>query len=46
VLCTLHNLHFYQRLMRRVRAAIEAGRLESFAREFLGPYLSDGCKVP
>lgn len=46
VLCTLHNLQFYQRLMRRVRAAIEAGRLESFAREFLGPYLSDGGKVP
>ncbi len=31
---TIHNLHFYLELMRRIRAAIEAGRLEAFAREF------------
>jgi queuine tRNA-ribosyltransferase len=31
---TLHNLHFYLDLMRRLRAAIEAGALEAFAREF------------
>jgi queuine tRNA-ribosyltransferase len=31
---TIHNLHFYLELMRRIRAAIEAGRLEVFAREF------------
>jgi queuine tRNA-ribosyltransferase len=31
---TIHNLHFYLELMRRIRAAIEAGRLETFAREF------------
>ena len=31
---TIHNLHFYLNLMRRIRAAIETGGLESFAREF------------
>lgn len=31
---TIHNLHFYLELMRRIRAAIEAGRLEAFAQEF------------
>jgi queuine tRNA-ribosyltransferase len=35
---TLHNLHYYQRLMRRMREAIEAGRFEAFAAGFLaGP---------
>ncbi|MGZ8155644.1 MAG: tRNA guanosine(34) transglycosylase Tgt, partial [Burkholderiales bacterium] len=29
---TLHNLHYYQRLMRDVRAAIEGRRLDAFAR--------------
>jgi queuine tRNA-ribosyltransferase len=28
---TLHNLHFYQQLMRGLRAAIAAGTLASFA---------------
>jgi queuine tRNA-ribosyltransferase len=32
---TIHNLHFYIGLMRTVRAAIAAGRLEAWAREFL-----------
>jgi queuine tRNA-ribosyltransferase len=32
---TLHNLHFYLQLMRELRAAIEAGRLDAFARDFL-----------
>jgi queuine tRNA-ribosyltransferase len=31
VLCTLHNIHFYQELMRRIRAAIEAGSFEEWA---------------
>lgn len=31
---TIHNLHFYLELMRRIRAAIEAGRLDAFAQEF------------
>ncbi|MGH8442548.1 MAG: tRNA guanosine(34) transglycosylase Tgt [Nevskiaceae bacterium] len=35
---TLHNLHYYQRLMQRMREAIEAGRFEDFASELLaGP---------
>jgi queuine tRNA-ribosyltransferase len=35
---TLHNLHYYQRLMRRMREAIEAGTFEAWAGEFLaGP---------
>jgi queuine tRNA-ribosyltransferase len=32
---TLHNLHFYLELMRGLRAAIAAGRVQAFAREFL-----------
>jgi queuine tRNA-ribosyltransferase len=32
-LATLHNLFFYQALMRRIRAAIEGGTLASVARE-------------
>jgi len=31
---TLHNLHFYQDHMRRIRASIEAGTLDEFARAF------------
>jgi len=31
---TLHNLYFYQRLMRELRAAIEAGSLAAYARGF------------
>lgn len=31
---TLHNLHYYQSLMRDLRAAISAGRLDSFVRDF------------
>jgi queuine tRNA-ribosyltransferase len=31
---TIHNLHFYLTLMRRIRAAIEAGTFEQFDKEF------------
>jgi len=31
---TIHNLFFYQRLMREIRAAIAAGRLDVYAAEF------------
>ncbi len=34
-LATLHNLHFYLELMRRIRAAIEAGTLAALAGEVL-----------
>ncbi len=31
---TIHNLHYYQDLMRQIRAAIEAGDFVNFARDF------------
>ncbi len=31
---TIHNLHYYQQLMRELREAIRDGRLETYAREF------------
>ncbi len=31
---TVHNLYFYQRLMREIRAAIEVGQFEAYAAEF------------
>ena len=34
MLATIHNLHYYQELMRDIRAAIEAGRFEEFVTEF------------
>ena len=35
---TIHNLHYYLDLMRRIRTAIEAGRYDAFSAEFLaGP---------
>lgn len=35
---TIHNLHYYQGVMRRIRAAIEEGRYAAFAEQFLaGP---------
>jgi queuine tRNA-ribosyltransferase len=34
VLGTIHNLHYYQDLMRDLRAAIEAGRLEEYVAAF------------
>jgi queuine tRNA-ribosyltransferase len=35
MLATIHNLHFYQQLMRGIRASIEENRFEAFARAFL-----------
>ncbi|MES9877995.1 MAG: tRNA guanosine(34) transglycosylase Tgt [Candidatus Sedimenticola sp. PURPLELP] len=31
---TIHNLYYYQSLMRDIRGAVEAGRFDEFAREF------------
>ena len=31
---TIHNLHYYQDLMRDIRAAIESGRLDAFVEDF------------
>ena len=41
-LVTLHNLHFYLELMRRIRAAIEAGTFAEFRREFVAGYRKAG----
>jgi len=35
---TLHNLHFYQHLMRGMRAAISAGRFSAYRADFLARY--------
>jgi queuine tRNA-ribosyltransferase len=32
---TIHNLHFYLRLMRELRSAIARGEISAFARDFL-----------
>ena len=32
---TIHNLYYYQQLMAEIRAAIETGQFEKYAREFL-----------
>ncbi len=40
---TLHNLHFYQKVMQGLRAAIEQGRLDAFVEEF---YALRGLPVP
>lgn len=37
-LASLHNLRFYQRLMRDLRGAIETNRLEEFSRGFLAKH--------
>ena len=34
-LCTLHNLYFYQQMMREIRQAIENDNFEEFAQSFL-----------
>ncbi len=41
VLATLHNLTFYQDLMREIRLSIEEKRFESLRRSFLDEYLSE-----
>jgi queuine tRNA-ribosyltransferase len=41
---TVHNLYFYQRLMREIRAAIEAGRFEAYAAEFAALKRASGTR--
>ena len=48
---TIHNLYFYQRLMREIRTAIEAQRFEAYAAEFYaskasGSGVEQGTEVP
>ncbi len=40
-LCSLHNVHFYQRLMAKIRAAISEDRYGDFKAEFKNKYLGD-----
>ncbi len=40
---TWHNLHYFQDLMRDLRAAIEAGRLTDFITEFRSLRAADAC---
>ncbi len=40
-LATYHNLAFYQRVMRGIRAAIESDRLIEFRREFISKYAAE-----
>lgn len=42
---TIHNLHFYQDLMRGLRSAIEQGRLSAFASQFLSEQQNLGTKA-
>jgi queuine tRNA-ribosyltransferase len=39
---TIHNLHYYQELMRGIRAAIEAGRYAEFVESFRAARASGG----
>ncbi len=34
MLASIHNLHYYLDLMRRVRGALDEGRFAGFARQF------------
>jgi queuine tRNA-ribosyltransferase len=38
VLASIHNVHFYEQLMRRARAAVVEGGYPEFQREFLAGY--------
>jgi queuine tRNA-ribosyltransferase len=38
ILCSVHNVHFYQSLVGQARAAVQAGRYEDFHRDFLTTY--------
>jgi queuine tRNA-ribosyltransferase len=46
VLCTLHNVTFYQDLMRDIRTAIEESRFEEFRTRFLSAYAPDVLAGP
>jgi len=39
ILCSIHNLHFYQDLMQRSRTAILEDRYDAFCKDFLAEYL-------
>ena len=41
MLCSIHNVRFYQRIVRDARKAILSGDYAEFAREFLGRYRNE-----
>jgi len=41
ILCSIHNVHFYQQLVAQARHAISEGRYEAFHRQFLTAYASE-----
>jgi queuine/archaeosine tRNA-ribosyltransferase len=41
VLTSIHNVHFYQRIVREAREAIIAGCFDEHRREFLASYFGD-----
>jgi queuine tRNA-ribosyltransferase len=45
MLATIHNLHYYQQLMREIREAIEGGRFEAFRRDFYAAR-AEGADAP
>jgi queuine tRNA-ribosyltransferase len=42
ILASIHNVHFYERLVRRARAAIEEGGFKAFRADFLAHYGASG----
>jgi len=46
ILCSIHNVHFYQSLMRKAREAITAGRYEAFHRDFMASYAIEPAPRP
>ena len=42
ILCSIHNVHFYQNLMREARQAVLENRYSDFAREFMDQYSGNG----
>jgi queuine/archaeosine tRNA-ribosyltransferase len=44
-LCTVHNLHFFQELMRRARTAITEGRFAAFRRDIKELYPESGASA-
>jgi queuine tRNA-ribosyltransferase len=42
ILCSIHNVHFYEWMVRGARGAILAGRYDDWRREFLARYAGSG----
>jgi queuine tRNA-ribosyltransferase len=44
ILCSIHNVRFYEKLVADARAAIVAGRFDDWRREFLAGYAREEAK--